>query len=237
MVLWHTGRMSEFSADQFNDLLPASVGACISMTPPAPDCPLPAAEEIATRKMLPGRRREFAHGRECARQALQQLGEEVDAIPVGVQREPVWPAHIVGSISHCGNLAAAIVAQRFYFGGLGIDFEPRVPLHAETLSMICTPAEADWLATAEPQYRLLDAKLLFSAKESVYKCIWPVVQRFVDFPEVTLEIDRASSTFRARPNAADLPAPLFVELKGRFQVSNAWIVTIASLPPQAQADG
>ena len=224
--------MSDFLTEQLQKMLPSTIGACVSTSPPPFDCELPAAEEQATKSMQPGRRKEFAHGRLCAREALERLGEQVDAVPVGEHREPVWPEHIVGSISHCGDLAGAIVAHRFYFGGLGIDFEPRVPLHAETLSMICTPGETEWLdATAEDQ-RLMNAKLLFSAKESVYKCIWPSIRRFVDFSEITVEIEPGAGKFRAKPNHNGLPPGIFAELNGRFYLYKGWIMTIASLPPQ-----
>jgi 4'-phosphopantetheinyl transferase EntD len=56
------------------------------------------------------RLREFATGRSCARQALAGLGLAPAPILRGAKREPLWPAGIVGSITHCRGYRAAAVA-------------------------------------------------------------------------------------------------------------------------------
>ena len=63
-----------------------------------------------TATFAPVRLAEFRHGRACARLALGRIGAGAHDIPVGASREPIWPTGVVGSISHAGTAAAAVVA-------------------------------------------------------------------------------------------------------------------------------
>jgi enterobactin synthetase component D len=69
------------------------------------------------------RQAEFLAGRICARAALQQLEGLCIVPPIGEDRAPVWPAHICGSITHSTGRAAAIVANKQHWRGLGMDLE------------------------------------------------------------------------------------------------------------------
>jgi enterobactin synthetase component D len=129
---------------------------------------------------VPQRRREFAAGRLCAARALRQLGASG---PVGRDektREPLWPEGVAGSISHTRALAAAAVTRGPM---LGIDLEPQ--LSAGALRDVRTSAisDAEWaLLGADPAL----ATALFSAKESLFKCLWPSTRVFLDFPDAQL---------------------------------------------------
>ena len=171
------------------------------------------------------------HGRTCARATLAALGFPDQAIPVGASREPVWPDGVVGSISHCGPVAAAAVAHRHAFAGLGIDLELAEPLDETELNMICRESERAWLQNTDGSLPL--AKLIFSAKESIYKCVWPEIGRFVDFQDIGIRIDIAANTFKAVEWAENLPAPIFDGVAGRFLIRDEWIITTACLPRQA----
>ena len=109
------------------DLFPAQIRCVFSNQPPENFNLLPE-EANAGEKMWPKRLREFAHGRTCARLALARLGFPECAIPVGEHRAPTWPDAIVGSISHSGENAAAVVARKSEFQGLGVDLEVNEPL-------------------------------------------------------------------------------------------------------------
>ena len=52
---------------------------------------------------------EFFAGRLCARMILDAYGLERHVVATGKQREPLWPEGFVGSITHSGGYAAAIV--------------------------------------------------------------------------------------------------------------------------------
>src|SRR4051812_39625397 len=121
-------------------------------------------EADAVRGAVAGRVAEFAAGRVAARRALAALGVAPVALPVGARRMAEWPGGIVGSITHCAGLAAAVVGRTGDWWALGIDAEPAVPLDDDVCDAVTTPAEQATLA--DP----LDATVVFCAKEAFYKC-------------------------------------------------------------------
>ncbi|WP_405845207.1 4'-phosphopantetheinyl transferase [Streptomyces platensis] len=64
------------------------------------------------------RRREFTTARSCAREALRRLGHPTVPIPRGRSGAPLWPAGVVGSITHCQGYRSAAVVERLVFGRL-----------------------------------------------------------------------------------------------------------------------
>ena len=69
----------------------------------------------------PKRLADFSTGRYCAMKALEQIGIQNVIIPIGKDREPIWPEGIVGSISHCESLTGAIVSRKADHISLGLD--------------------------------------------------------------------------------------------------------------------
>jgi enterobactin synthetase component D len=125
------------------------------------------------------RQAEFLAGRVCARAALQQL-EGLSFIPaIGEDRAPVWPAHISGSITHSTGRAAAIVAKKSDWRGLGMDLENLLnPDRAERLAgEILIPAEMQRMAAGARDQLALLVTLTFSVKESLFKALYPIVQQ------------------------------------------------------------
>jgi enterobactin synthetase component D len=141
-----------------------------------------AIEPPATiQRSVAKRQAEFLAGRICARAALQQL-EGLNFVPeIGEDRAPVWPAHLCGSITHSTGRAAAIVAQKRHWRGLGMDLENLLdPERAERLAAeILTPAELQRMANGRRDQLALWVTLTFSVKESLFKALYPIVrQRF-----------------------------------------------------------
>jgi 4'-phosphopantetheinyl transferase EntD len=130
---------------------------------------------------------EFTAGRSCARAALIRLGGPPVALSVGAHREPLWPQGFVGSITHCeGHCAAAVARQdRASITSLGLDAEPAQPLPEEIVHRVLTAGEQDWLLRRGRDSLPWD-RLVFSAKESVFKCLFPVERRYIDFHEVEI---------------------------------------------------
>lgn len=202
-------------------LFPDGVSCIISDACPS-DFSLLEAEEAATGAMVDRRRREFTHGRCCARLALANLGFDDCPVPVGDDRAPQWPDRVVGSISHCGDTAAAAAAHIEDVISLGIDLERNEELDAALMPMICRSEELARM-NGDGLGRLLGT-LIFSAKESLFKCIWPEVRRFVDFQEVEIRLNMDDNTYTARPHAEDLPAGLFGQVQGKIgQTGGLWV--------------
>ena len=145
------------------------------------------------------RQRDFRLGRLAARQALEQLGY-TPAPPVlkGPGREPVWPVGVVGAITHCAEFGAAAVTTCSHSFGLGIDLEvvPASSLPRPPVERVCLPEEMDWLAQAEDSEQ--KAVMLFSAKESIFKALYPLCKRYIGFKEVVCLWQADRQLFYAR---------------------------------------
>ena len=154
---------------------------------------------------------EFAAGRAAARSALARLGVPAQAIPIGQGREPVWPARVVGSITHAGGIALAAVGSLGSIAGLGIDIEQFGALDEDTSRLILTPDDD----------QNGDATLLFSMKESAFKCLYTDQKRFIDYAEVWVRVDEENGRFQVSPGAKALQA--LPTLYGRFdQFDGFW---------------
>ncbi|MEY9943054.1 4'-phosphopantetheinyl transferase [Kitasatospora sp. GAS1066B] len=147
---------------------------------------------------VPQRQDEFQAVRSCARRALAALGLPPVPLVPGPRGEPRWPATVVGSMTHCAGYRAAALAPAATVLTLGIDAESNEPLPEGVLEAIAVPAELPMLAAlrrADPAVH--GDRLLFSAKESVYKAWFPLMGKMLDFSEAELRLE-ADGTFTAR---------------------------------------
>jgi len=213
---------SDDTTSLLEDLFPAQVSCVFSARPPEKFALL-ASEAAAATTMREPRLREFAHGRACARAALARLGIVDCPIPVGENRAPLWPAEIVGSISHAGNAASAVVAKTSDLQALGIDLEIREPLDPPLIKMLCRPEELIWLnrSTAADGF----AKIIFSAKESLFKCVWPTLRRFIDFQDIEIRLESDFGRFTAIAHSEEIPGDLIGQVQGRYTQTDALIIT------------
>ncbi len=152
-------------------------------------------ERRSVRRAITSRQREFATGRACARRLLSRLGCPEVALPADSDRVPCWPDGFVGSISHAGELCVVVVGDRTTIGGVGIDIESDGPLERELWDIVLGEGERASLMTWPDDQRQIRAKLLFSAKEAVYKLQFPVTRARIDFHAV--EIELGTESFRA----------------------------------------
>lgn len=173
------------------------------------------------------RRREFAVGRRCARAALAELGVVDFPLLPGKDRAPIWPAGVVGSITHTevepDGYCGVAVAWQEQVQALGVDAEPRHALARDLWPRILDEAEKEAaLAAPEPG---VYARLVFSAKEAVYKAMYPMYRRFLDFSDVHVECRLEAGEFFAdlRENSGRLDAPE-VRLLGQFVITRELIV-------------
>lgn len=134
------------------------------------------------------RRREFIAGRHCAARALQSLGAAEWSLEIGTgpAGEPLWPEGYTGSITHTITMAACAVAATGGVAGVGLDAEPvvdaaraarvsRVVLHACESRLKARGIDGPTLFT-----------LMFSAKEALFKCLYPLVQRRFDYRDAAV---------------------------------------------------
>jgi 4'-phosphopantetheinyl transferase EntD len=157
-------------------------------------------EQVVIANAVESRRREFATGRTCARAALAGLGQPAVAVLRGPGGAPQWPKGIVGSITHCDGYRAAAVAFTKDVVSLGMDAEPDEPLPDHGMLHL--------IALEEERARLRELaagapgtcwdRLLFTAKESVYKTWFPLARRWLGFESADVVIDAHAGTFTAR---------------------------------------
>ena len=130
------------------------------------------------------RKLEFQAGRFCADQCLQDL-EVVGEVGQAADRSPVWPTGVIGSISHSDQWVWAVARMQDDISSIGIDTEPVADaITLQHLSgEILTESENELGAKLD----LSPAEVFtitFSAKESFYKCIYPMNPVFFGFLDV-----------------------------------------------------
>ena len=195
-------------------------------------------EAIAVEQAVEKRRREFAAGRELARAALAGLGHPPRAILTGTDREPIWPAGIVGTITHCAGYCAAAVARDDLVAALGIDAEPNARLSAGALDVVTRPEEREWIES-QPATSHCWGRLLFSAKESVFKAWFPLTRRRLDFAGARVVFDSSAGTFRASlvDERLTLDGRAVEGFEGRFLVRGDYVLTAICVARQAPRAG
>ena len=190
-------------------------------------------EETLVARATEKRRQEFTAGRACARAALAALG--MAAIPIlrGYRGAPQWPDGIVGSITHCTGYVAAAVARTQDLVTIGLDAEPNAALPGGVLELISRPAERARLRElAGSQPGIGWDRLLFCAKEAVYKAWFPLTGQWLGFADADITIDATERAFTAR---LQVPAPVIngsplTSFTGSWLASDDLLLATIALP-------
>lgn len=198
-------------------------------------------ELAAVAYAVESRRREFLTVRHCARQALARLGDYPAAPITSTPRgAPRWPAGVVGSMTHTAGYRAAAVARADDIRSIGIDAELHEALDPAVLEAVTVPEERALLADlAASRPGTAWDRILFSAKESVYKAWFPLTGRMLEFEDATVDIDPLTARFRARllvPAPASAGAGLH-EFGGRWLADAGLVVTAVALPTAVADQG
>jgi len=128
-------------------------------------------------------RRATSTGRALARQLLRSLGITTGPILRASGGQPAWPTGIVGSIAHDDDVAVCVVGVAFGDVAFGVDVEPALPLPAEIKDDVAITA-IERVAVGDD---LVAARLLFCAKEAVFKACFPVDGVFFEHADVQLQ--------------------------------------------------
>jgi 4'-phosphopantetheinyl transferase EntD len=181
------------------------------------------ADYVASRNMRPPREEEFRAGRACAREALAGFGFDRWPLLPAPTREPQWPQGIVGSITHCrGYCAAAVTSERSYTG-IGIDATEIEQVGDDVAPIICSDEELQRVRSCAPAGRRLMLAMIFSAKESVFKAVFPSTRITFDFEHVAIR-PGPNGSFHAHASS-QLLAKVIGEIGGRFEVRGSTLIT------------
>jgi 4'-phosphopantetheinyl transferase EntD len=224
-------------------LFPQAVRISERQEPGDPADLLPA-EADAVARARDKRQREFAAGRACARAALAEFGVRGFALRAADDRQPVWPEGFVGSITHTAGFCAAAVAARSEMLAVGLDSEIVGAPTPDIWSTICREEEMDWLMGLNPTERPRAVTLVFSAKEAVYKCQYPLTGEWLDFHDFCIAVPTwgdYQGTFDASARRL-LKFEQFVALPltGRYVFHDSFVsagAALAAAPQGARANG
>jgi 4'-phosphopantetheinyl transferase EntD len=219
------------------ELLPAGVASAEAFDDAEP-CVLFAAEEAAIGRAVDKRRREFTTARRCARRALADLGYPPVPLVPGRGGAPGWPTGAVGSMTHCTGYRAAAVAPVAVAAAVGIDAEPHLPLPTGLWGTVARHDERRRLAELADRHRgVCWDRLLFSAKEAVYKAWFPLARRWLDFHDVEVTVHPATGTFDAAllVDGPDLDGGRLTAVRGRWLVNRGLVIAAVTVPGPAGA--
>jgi enterobactin synthetase component D / holo-[acyl-carrier protein] synthase len=226
------------SATLLGRLLPDSVARAESFDDP-PDVPLFEPELEAVARAVPKRQAEYRTVRHCARRALGELGFAPAPILSGPKREPLWPDGVVGSLTHCAGYRGAAVAKWDRVRSVGIDAEPHATLPDGVLEQVASESERAGLRAIDDA---LDAtvhadRVLFCAKEAIYKAWYPLARRWLGFEHAEVRLD-PTGAFHARLLVAGpvVDGAELTELSGRWLVADGLILAaVTLLAPHSEA--
>ena len=198
-----------------------------------PEAVLLAAEEQVVARAVDTRRREFRTVRHCARQALAALGHPTVPLLPGPGGATVWPDGVVGSMTHCVGYRAAAVARAREVVAVGIDAEPDEVLPSGVLDMVTSRSEREHLRRLRADRPDLHwDRLVFSAKESVYKTWFPLARAWLGFEDVEVAFHIPGRSFEARllVRGPVVDGRQVTGFRGRWAVADGLVVTAIAVP-------
>ncbi len=146
------------------------------------------------------RQAEYLAGRFMARCSLKKLGFQCVDIPIGKHRNPLWPYNILGSITHTQSKAICLITYKCNYQYLGVDLERilALTLIAEIKNSIINKQEKDIIDNSQLSFEQAFT-LSFSAKESLFKALYPSVGYYFDFSAAEIvRICCKNNTFKIR---------------------------------------
>lgn len=116
------------------------------------------------------RKKEIIAGRTLSRRvaAVQGFGYiTVQADEIG---RPVWPSHLVGSISHKAAYVTVLLTTRNDYLSVGVDIEKLTRLSPDQYYPFASKNDIDEFAILDLDYGKLPS-LVLSIKEAIFKCL------------------------------------------------------------------
>ncbi|UDL86997.1 4'-phosphopantetheinyl transferase superfamily protein [Mesorhizobium sp. PAMC28654] len=157
----------------------------------------------------PAMRRASGAARWIAHGLLADIGFNDFAILRTPSGAPAWPQGITGSLAHDDEMAVAAVAPISQISSLGIDVEPAQPLPDDIFAIVGTGADVTGAVD-----RHLAGRILFSAKEAVYKAVYPLDRQILGYEDIAVDLNAGFATTKTgrRARLAYCIAPRVVAL-------------------------
>ncbi|MGR5445712.1 4'-phosphopantetheinyl transferase family protein [Vibrio jasicida] len=131
---------------------------------------------------VPARQVEFVAGRYLAGKVLQGLGGRFTVLEADKNRCPIWPFFYTGSISHAYGRAVCAATLISEHSSVGVDVEGVVDdVLASMLENTIMTTQDRALCNSSMLPKALMMTLIFSAKESLFKALYPHIGRHFGF--------------------------------------------------------
>ena len=152
----------------------------------------PAEENYFSQLSSVSRKEHYRSGRICAGEVLSKLGTLGQPVLRDPQtREPLWPEGISGAITHSGKWAAAAAGKTSDVSGIGIDLEDLERQVDSRISRhVCIPEEQKWLQECGEECLEQNLKIIFSAKESIFKAFFPYTRTYLHFHDARILMEQ-----------------------------------------------
>ena len=152
----------------------------------------PAEENYFSQLSSVSRKEHYRSGRICAGEVLSKLGNRGQPVLRDRQtREPLWPEGISGAITHSGNWAAAAAGKTSDVSGIGIDLEDLERQVDSRISRhVCIPEEQKWVQECGEDFLEKNLKIIFSAKESIFKAFFPYTRTYLHFHDARILMEQ-----------------------------------------------
>ena len=185
----------------FSSPFPDFISFYCGQNPPKQDFQLPSEEKVIADNFYSLKRRsEFTLGRKYAHIALSKFS--LDSVPIlrnAKTREPCWPDSVLGSITHSEGYAAVAVGLKKDIKGIGIDMESFSRKVAFNIRRhVCVDSELEWLETLPAKQANRALRIIFSAKESIFKCLYPSTKIYLTFKDASVTVNETEKKFSFR---------------------------------------
>src|SRR5215510_10019530 len=164
-------------------IVPAGISVDHRLICPGDEYGLLSEEFAAFANSVLKRRQASGAVRTVARELLERLGCAEKALPKSISGSPIWPNGFIGSLAHDSRVAIATVGKRCNVRALGIDVEPAELLPHDLLDIVATPREREKIED-DP----CAGRLLFAAKEAVYKAVNPIDHTFLGHQDIEIDL-------------------------------------------------
>lgn len=136
----------------------------------------------------PKRQQEYLCGRVLTQAVLSDHFGLDQSITSMHEHLPIWPSHVLGSISHSKNKLIVALSNNAVYLGIDIEHWVTSEFAQESAHLILTPSEFDlWKSKACEFFDFAHyVSLIFSIKESLYKAVYPTAKQYIDFLEASI---------------------------------------------------
>ncbi|MEX0335623.1 4'-phosphopantetheinyl transferase [Vibrio tubiashii] len=174
------------------------------------------------------RQAEFIAGRVAAHYSMNAFDQD-QSVEINPDRSPLFPKTLKGSISHSRNLAiaATIPSEMIPDTHLGIDIQHWFSREEtdDVADLVCKDVEIERLQDTHLSYQQ-KVTLIFSAKEALYKAIYPQVKEVLDFDVVEL-VDVGTDHLVFSPLPSLLRRKAFPSLLCHYKLCENYVLCVA----------